>query len=126
MHKFWDINLCKIFCIFRLTNLRRCDKMAVRSHAARTEFTIIPRLAKFVKSFCENIYFFIFPKMLDFYGWVWYYNHVRRGNTPHETDRHQLQNGKQIGRGWKVIPKNFSKLFEKVLTRLAECAIISM
>ena len=56
--------------------------MAVRLRAARTEFTIIPQLAKFVKSFCENIYFFIFPKMLDFYWLTWYYNHVRRGKNP--------------------------------------------
>ena len=52
---------------------------------------------------------------------------MSRGVTPHlnQTDT-KLQNGKRIGRGWEVFPKNFSKTLKKVLTRLAECAIIGM
>ena len=65
-------------------------------------------------------------KPLDKLHKVWYNDNVKRGYTPFETDRHQLQNGKQIGRKWKVFPKNFSKILKKVLTRLAECAIIGM
>lgn len=46
-----------------------------------------------------------------------YNNNVKRGYTPFETDRHQLQNGKQIGRKWKVKPKTFFKNFEKTLDK---------
>ena len=57
----------------------------------------------------------------------WYNNNVKRGYTPLETDRHQLQNGKQIGRKWKVInQKLFSKTLKKHLTRLVQCAIIKV
>ena len=55
---------------------------------------------------------------------MWYYNSVRRGYTPDKADRHQLQNGKRTGGVWKDFPKNFSKLLKKVLTRLAESAIM--
>ena len=44
---------------------------------------------------------------------------MSRGVTPpFETDRYQLQNGKQIGRKWKVKLKIFSKKFEKPLDKL--------
>ena len=46
-------------------------------------------------------------KPLDKLHKVWYNDNVKRGYTPFETDRHQLQNGKQIGRKWKVKPKIF-------------------
>ena len=55
-----------------------------------------------------------------------YNNNVKRGYTPFETDRHQLQNGKQIGRKWKVKPKTFSKTLKKHLTRPVQCAIINV
>ena len=57
---------------------------------------------------------------------LWYNDNVKRGYTPFETDRHQLQNGKQIGREWKVKPKIFSKTLKKHLTRLVQCAIIKV
>ena len=44
-------------------------------------------------------------------------NNVKRGYTPLETDRYQLQNVKQIGRKWKVKPKIFFKNFEKTLDK---------
>ena len=91
--------------------------MAVRTRAARTEFTIIPRLTKFVKSFCEKKYFFIFPKMLDFLLWVWYTNNVRRGRT--------------LGRGLETVSPTVvvragrrKKILKNLLTNPSLCGII--
>ena len=50
----------------------------------------------------------------------------QEGIHPSETDRHQGAKGKRIGEWWKVNPKNFLKLLRNHLTRLAQCAIISV
>ena len=71
--------------------------------------------------------FLILSKKLLTFSIIYAIIKMSRGVTPHlnPTDT-KLQNGKRIGRGWKVFPKNFSKTLKKVLTRLAECAIIGM
>lgn len=81
---------------------------ARRPRSMGAEFTIIPRGTNFVKSFCENFYFFIFPKSVDIVG-VWWYNKY----VPRE-------------RNSKRSEKKFQKVFKKVLTNSTEYGIIKI